>query len=179
MCSQSCFAQFEKSQSTPHQIKKVNMNIIDKEPLPDLSSEVGTIPFCAGKCIPCGMDIKKESNFLSWEMMDFCSILCLETYEKQFERECMFCKASIKGDQLCKFRVRFGRELKQFCSSGCLDAYKPTVKICNYCQKDMKNNSAHSCIARIGDSQTFKVILALITTFSNLAHTQRCTNVQS
>ncbi|KAK2711038.1 hypothetical protein QYM36_012267 [Artemia franciscana] len=162
VCSQSCFAQFEKSQSTPHQIKKVNMTIIDKEPLPDLSSEVGTIPFCAGKCIPCGMDIKKESNFLSWEMMDFCSILCLETYEKQFERECMFCKASIKGDQLCKFRVRFGRELKQFCSSGCLDAYKPTVKICNYCQKDMKNNSAHSCIARIGDSQTFKDFCSVV-----------------
>lgn len=57
---------------------------------------------------------------------------------------------------LGKYCVRFGYDMKQFCSAHCLEDFKKGLKVCSYCQKDI-SRGAEGFLAPVGDKGQFKV----------------------
>ena len=67
---------------------------------------------------------------------------------------CSTCNKTVQDSQLGKYCVRFGANIKQFCSNVCLDEYKKGLKVCCYCQKDISGGDGF--LAPIGDKGQFK-----------------------
>lgn len=67
---------------------------------------------------------------------------------------CSTCKKFVQTTSLGKYCVRFGADIKQFCSNSCLEDYKKGLKVCCYCQKDISNGDGF--LAPIGDKGQFK-----------------------
>jgi len=67
---------------------------------------------------------------------------------------CATCKASVAPTSLGKYCVRFGSNIKQFCSNVCLEDHKKGLKVCVYCQKDISGGEGF--LAPIGDKGQFK-----------------------
>ena len=67
---------------------------------------------------------------------------------------CSTCKKSVLIASLGKYCVRFGSDIRQFCSNTCLEEYKKGLKVCCYCQKDISGGEGF--MAPIGDKGTFK-----------------------
>ena len=42
---------------------------------------------------------------------------------------CASCKKSVTAVSMGKYCVRFGADVRQFCSSGCLDVFKKGLKV--------------------------------------------------
>jgi hypothetical protein len=55
-----------------------------------------------------------------------------------------------------KYCVRFGFNVRQFCSGTCLEEFKKGLKVCSYCQKDITID-VEGFLAPIGDKGQFKV----------------------
>ena len=71
---------------------------------------------------------------------------------------CTSCQKEVQSSSLGKYCVRFGCDIKQFCSNVCLEDYKKGLKVCSYCQKDISgiNGAAEGFLAPIGDKGQFK-----------------------
>ena len=88
---------------------------------------------------------------------------------------CSTCKTNVAVTSQGKYCVRFGSNIKQFCSNGCLETHKKGLKVCCYCQKDISGKTkillnqyqiatwlispgpnADSFLAPIGDKGQFK-----------------------
>lgn len=67
---------------------------------------------------------------------------------------CATCKVSVQIQFLGKYCVRFGSNIKQFCSNKCLEDHKKGLKVCCYCQKDI--SSGDGFLAPIGNKGQFK-----------------------
>jgi hypothetical protein len=67
---------------------------------------------------------------------------------------CSTCKTSVQTTSLGKYCVRFGSDIKQFCSNKCLEDHKKGLKVCCYCQKDISGGEGF--LAPIGDKGQFK-----------------------
>ena len=67
---------------------------------------------------------------------------------------CSSCKKEVVAASLGKYCVRFGSDIKQFCSNICLEDYKKGLKVCSYCQKDISGGEGF--LAPIGDKGQFK-----------------------
>ena len=67
---------------------------------------------------------------------------------------CASCKKEVQSSSLGKYCVRFGCDIKQFCSNVCLEDYKKGLKVCSYCQKDISGGEGF--LAPIGDKGQFK-----------------------
>lgn len=107
------------------------------------------------KCGNCAkiVDVKHEKS-LSWETMDFCDEGCLEQCQRTHGSNCANCKARVKSASLGKYCVRFGYDMKQFCSAPCLEDFKKGLKVCSYCQKDISRGDGF--LAPVGDKGAFK-----------------------
>ena len=68
--------------------------------------------------------------------------------------QCSSCKKDVQATSLGKYCVRFGSDIKQFCSNVCLEDYKKGLKVCSYCQKDISGGEGF--LAPIGDKGQFK-----------------------
>lgn len=97
--------------------------------------------FCR-RCAHCYTDILLNDSSLQWEAMDFCNESCLGQYQTGIGAACQHCQNAVSVMSMGKYCVRFGFELRQFCRSACLDAYKKGLKVCTYCQKDIAKNKA-------------------------------------
>ncbi|KAH0822440.1 hypothetical protein GEV33_000349 [Tenebrio molitor] len=93
------------------------------------------------KCVVCKKKTDDEENNLTWEIMDFCNEFCLSKYQKEIGSVCASCSAEVRPNSLGKYCVRFGNDIRQFCSSHCLEEYKKGLKVCSYCQQDMSSES--------------------------------------
>lgn len=51
--------------------------------------------------------------------------------------------------------MRFGYDIRQFCSSHCLEEYKKGLKVCSYCQKDISAGT-EGFLAPAGEKGQFK-----------------------
>ena len=67
---------------------------------------------------------------------------------------CSSCKKDVQTTSLGKYCVRFGSDIKQFCSIVCLDDYMNGLKVCSYCQKDISGGEGF--LAPIGEKGQFK-----------------------
>ena len=67
---------------------------------------------------------------------------------------CATCNSSVATTCLGKYCVRFGANIKQFCSNACLEDHKKGLKVCFYCQKDISGGEGF--LAPIGDKGQFK-----------------------
>ena len=68
--------------------------------------------------------------------------------------KCSSCSKDVQATSLGKYCVRFGSDIKQFCSNICLEDYKKGLKVCSYCQKDISGGEGF--LAPIGDKGQFK-----------------------
>lgn len=47
------------------------------------------------------------------------------------------CHDEVRPMFIGKYCVRFGSDIHQFCSNGCLERYKTKIRVCCYCQKNL------------------------------------------
>ena len=64
------------------------------------------------------------------------------------------CKKDVQTTSLGKYCVKFGSDIKQFCSFVCLEDYMKGLKVCSYCQKDISGEEGF--LAPIGENGQFK-----------------------
>ncbi|XP_076262694.1 zinc finger protein without children [Rhynchophorus ferrugineus] len=107
------------------------------------------------KCASCNKVTDDIETNLTWEIMDFCDELCLSKYQKMIGSKCASCAGDVKSTSLGKYCVRFGNDIRQFCTSTCLEQYKKGLKVCSYCQQDM-SNGPDGFLAPVGEKGQFK-----------------------
>lgn len=106
-------------------------------------------------CPSCNKVTDDIDTNLTWEIMDFCNQVCLSKYQKLVGAKCTSCSGDVKSSSLGKYCVRFGNDIRQFCSSACLEQYKKGLKVCSYCQQEM-SNEPDGFLAPVGEKGQFK-----------------------
>ncbi|XP_076373398.1 zinc finger protein without children isoform X3 [Tachypleus tridentatus] len=106
-------------------------------------------------CAQCQKDIQGGEKCLMWEAMEFCSENCLGKYQKLLGSHCTCCHLPVQQPSLGKYCVRFGSDIRQFCSGRCLEEFKKGLKVCTYCQKDLSNGQ-EGFLAPVGEKGQFK-----------------------
>lgn len=71
----------------------------------------------------------KEGPFLVWETMEFCGEDCLRRYQSVLGSHCAHCVVAVNQLSLGKYCVRFGADIRQFCSGKCLEEFKRGLKV--------------------------------------------------
>ncbi|KAG1651940.1 Zinc finger MYM-type protein 3 [Nymphon striatum] len=112
------------------------------------------------KCGQCKKSIEERTNqgrtkCLIWETMEFCTEDCLSKYQNYLGSHCACCNSAVQNSSLGKFCVRFGLDIKQFCSNTCLEEFKKGLKVCTFCQKDI-SDGYDGFLAPVGDKGQFK-----------------------
>lgn len=155
ICGDSCLDSFKKRTT-----KKVTMvtdeggglrvkNFMEGPP-----QEPPSLAFIR-KCASCNKITDDIEINLTWEIMDFCNEFCLSKYQKMIGSKCASCTGDVKSTSLGKYCVRFGNDIRQFCTSTCLEQYKKGLKVCSYCQQDM-SNGPDGFLAPVGEKGQFK-----------------------
>ena len=115
------------------------------------------INYKATGCSQCFKKIEFTINAVVWETMQFCDEKCLALYQNKMNR-CSTCKKVVNVGSLGKYCVRFGSDVKQFCSNVCVEEHKKGLKVCCYCQKNITGMDGF--MAPIGGKGTFKDFFA-------------------
>lgn len=90
-------------------------------------------------CNGCSSTIGMAKPFFRWNMMEFCSTLCIDYVIKaNVGRRCWTCECSISISSLFVHTEYVENELRLFCSSECMTNYLDAVQMCEHCQKVMK-----------------------------------------
>ncbi|KAK3882013.1 hypothetical protein Pcinc_013583 [Petrolisthes cinctipes] len=120
LCTTECRSSWTGSLPADHQIEKPRL-IFEK------------------LCGMCGKDLSSgsRSGQFSWETREFCSRKCLNVHLKEVAGECHMCREEVRPMFIGKYCVRFGSDIHQFCSNGCLERYKTKIRVCCYCQKNL------------------------------------------
>lgn len=90
------------------------------------------------RCAQCFDIVNFTAKSIQWETYDFCSEKCLGQYQNLIGANCTQCNGDVASTSIGKLCVRFGPEIKQFCTSACLNVFKQTHKTCSLCFKDLK-----------------------------------------
>ncbi|XP_034253351.1 zinc finger MYM-type protein 3 [Thrips palmi] len=140
LCEDDCYTKYRKANDSPRP-KVLRARKLDQG--------------YEHKCGHCSknVDMKLEKT-LTWETMDFCNEECLEKCQRTHGSNCANCKAYVQAASLGKYCVRFGYDMKQFCSAPCLEDFKKGLKVCSYCQKDISRGEGF--LAPVGDKGAFK-----------------------
>jgi len=104
-------------------------------------------------CSQCPKEIPLIRSAVAWETMVYCDENCLGKYQDKMNN-CSTCKVHVQTAFLGKYCVRFGSNIKQFCSNKCLEDHKKGLKVCCYCQKDI--SAGDGFLAPIGNKGQFK-----------------------
>ncbi|XP_064489301.1 zinc finger MYM-type protein 4-like [Ornithodoros turicata] len=107
-------------------------------------------------CAHCSHKLGAEDNkFLIWETMEYCGEECLSKYQTTSGSHCSHCNAVVPQTSLGKYCVRFGSDIRQFCSGKCLEEFKRGLKVCCLCQKDLSSQT-EGFLAPVGEKGHFK-----------------------
>ncbi|KAH7937354.1 hypothetical protein HPB49_011072 [Dermacentor silvarum] len=109
---------------------------------------------CA-QCQQCVEATEQKPTFLVWETMEFCAEECLRKYQSANGSHCSHCRSTVNQLSLGKYCVRFGADIRQFCSGKCLEEFKRGLKVCCLCQKDL-TKQAKGFLAPVGEKGHFK-----------------------
>ncbi|KAL3289740.1 hypothetical protein HHI36_023137 [Cryptolaemus montrouzieri] len=148
LCSDDCLEDLKKSEK-----EKIVLNWDSEIRVKDLTPKNQSASF-RRTCASCKEEIHNEETHLTWEIMDFCHETCLTKYQKEIGSKCASCSGDVKANSLGKYCVRFGNDIRQFCTSHCLENYKKGLKVCSYCQQDMSSGSQGFLV--VGDKGQFK-----------------------
>ncbi|KAH8020682.1 hypothetical protein HPB51_002631 [Rhipicephalus microplus] len=107
------------------------------------------------QCHQCVEATEQKPTFLVWETMEFCAEECLRKYQSANGSHCSHCHSSVNQLSLGKYCVRFGADIRQFCSGKCLEEFKRGLKVCCLCQKDL-TKQVEGFLAPVGDKGHFK-----------------------
>ncbi|XP_077487957.1 zinc finger protein without children isoform X2 [Amblyomma americanum] len=109
-------------------------------------------------CVQCQLSVQgveQKGAFLVWETMEFCGEDCLRKYQSANGSHCSHCCTAVNQLSLGKYCVRFGADIRQFCSGKCLEEFKRGLKVCCLCQKDLSKQT-EGFLAPVGDKGHFK-----------------------
>lgn len=109
---------------------------------------------CA-QCQQCVEATEQKPTFLVWETMEFCAEECLRKYQSANGSHCSHCRLAVNQLSLGKYCVRFGADIRQFCSGKCLEEFKRGLKVCCLCQKDL-SKQPEGFLAPVGEKGHFK-----------------------
>lgn len=107
------------------------------------------------QCQQCVEGAEQKGSFLVWETMEFCAEDCLRKYQSTNGSHCSHCRTAVNQLSLGKYCVRFGADIRQFCSGKCLEEFKRGLKVCCLCQKDL-SKQVEGFLAPVGDKGHFK-----------------------
>lgn len=107
------------------------------------------------RCAQCSELVDFTSRAIQWETFDFCDEKCLGTYQNLIGATCTTCNTTVALASIGKFCVRFGFDIKQFCSSACLDVYKKALKQCTLCLRDLVGET-DIVLAQVGEKKLYK-----------------------
>ncbi|CAG2162202.1 unnamed protein product [Oppiella nova] len=107
-------------------------------------------------CFTCRRVLVKDKVIYYWQTMEFCSAACVQSRQLIFGSKCAQCQTSVNRQSLGKYSVRFGDIIKQFCIGSCLETFKKSLKVCAFCQKDLKC-CVTICIASFGFGEKMRL----------------------
>lgn len=107
------------------------------------------------RCNQCFHVINLTAKSIQWETLDFCNEKCLGLYQNLIGATCVTCNDAVTLASIGKLCVRFGFDLKQFCSTKCLDDFKKTLKQCALCQTNLIDED-NVVIAQVGDKRIYR-----------------------
>ena len=90
------------------------------------------------RCAQCFDIVDFTIKTIQWETFDFCNDKCLGQYQNHIGSTCVQCNETVALPSIGKLCVRFGPDIKQFCSQPCLTEFKTTHQTCSLCSKDLK-----------------------------------------
>lgn len=107
------------------------------------------------RCSQCFHVVNFTAKTIQWETLDFCNEKCLGLYQNLIGASCVTCNEAVNLASIGKLCVRFGFDLKQFCSTKCLDDFKKTIKQCALCQCDLLGEE-NVVIAQVGEKRIYR-----------------------
>jgi hypothetical protein len=70
--------------------------------------------------------------------INFLNSIVPGNFQMEIGSKCSSCQKKVAWTSLGKYCVRFGSDIRQFCSAQCLEAYKKNARVCFHCQLDIK-----------------------------------------
>ncbi|KRT79847.1 hypothetical protein AMK59_7853, partial [Oryctes borbonicus] len=156
ICSEECLTKLKEKHTDNVIVRKLRVKNFSTDLKGSSENDSSTVTLTAVpivgniRCKNCGTLISDVQNSLSWEAFDFCNELCLTKHQKVIGSFCANCKIEVKDNFLGKYCVRFGFNVRQFCSSTCLEQYKKSARVCSFCQKDISSKPS-TFLTSIGD----------------------------
>lgn len=92
------------------------------------------------RCAQCFDIVNFTPKSIQWETHDFCDEKCLGSFQNLIGATCTQCNEVVALASIGKLCVRFGPEIKQFCTSECLNEFKKTHQMCSLCSEDLKED---------------------------------------
>lgn len=92
------------------------------------------------RCTQCFTAIDFSNKSVQWEAFDFCDEKCLGQYQNLIGAACAKCNEIVSTASIGKLCVRFGSEIKQFCTTLCLNDFKKNYIACALCLKSLQND---------------------------------------
>lgn len=90
------------------------------------------------KCMQCFNSVAQQA--IIWETLDFCNEKCLGLYQNLVGATCVQCNEVVSLSSIGKLCVRFGSEVKQFCTPHCLNEFKTSYHPCSLCSMNLKKD---------------------------------------
>lgn len=176
MCSDTCFKSFRSKQklaapppkpAAKEMCTQCKKEMKDGEGFFPLLGE--SKPLCSEECLQkyqqehalkkscsqCKKEIENSAVCLTWETMEFCNEDCLGKFQAFLGSHCTCCQSPVQQASLGKYCVRFGSDIRQFCTGLCLEEFKKGLKVCSFCQKDLSSGQ-EGFLAPVGDKGQFK-----------------------
>jgi hypothetical protein len=107
------------------------------------------------RCTQCFHEVNYTSMSVQWETLDFCNEKCLGLYQNLIGAACVQCNEAVTLASIGKLCVRFGFDIKQFCSPKCLDEFKRSIKQCALCQRNLIDEE-NVVLAQVGEKKAYK-----------------------
>lgn len=100
------------------------------------------------RCAQCLAMVNFNAKSIQWETFDFCNETCLGQYQNLIGTNCVQCNEVVALASIGKLCVRFGPDIKQFCSSTCLNEFKKSHQACSLCSKDLKQDESDEVVIK-------------------------------
>lgn len=107
------------------------------------------------RCTQCYHEINFTGKSVQWETFDFCNEKCLGLYQNLIGASCVQCNEAVTLASIGKLCVRFGFDIKQFCSSKCLEEFKRSIKQCGLCQRNLIGEE-NVVLAQVGEKRIYR-----------------------
>jgi zinc finger MYM-type protein 2/3/4 len=92
------------------------------------------------RCAQCFDVVNFNGKTVQWETFDFCNEKCLGAYQSLIGAACVQCNDVVPVAAIGKLCVRFGADIKQFCTTQCLNDFKKNHQPCALCSKNLKKD---------------------------------------